>query len=168
MSDNSPGGPRGHIGVLDVVDGTKQDLVVDPQSPIGRADVSSDGRWLSFSSRRQVWIAPIRPGRATEDTEWRPVFKAEAGSAERACGWSPDGRVLYILLERDGFRDLYAQRIDNNRGIPLGEPFVVQHLHDPRLRWGSTPFGNAIVSNAFVFHQVESSGGIWLVDPAGK
>ena len=30
-------------------------------------------------------------------------------SAERACGWSPDGRLLYLLLERDGFRDLYAQ-----------------------------------------------------------
>ncbi len=48
---------------------------------------------------------------------------------------------------------------------PVGEPFVVQHLHDPRRRWGSTPFGTAIVSRAFVFNQIESTGSIWLLDP---
>jgi len=33
----------------------------------------------------------------------------------------------------------------------IGEPFNVQHLHDPRRRWGSTPYGTAIVENALVF-----------------
>jgi len=72
--------------------------------------------------------------------------------------------LLYLLLDRDGFRDLYAQRIDPTRGRPIGEPFVVQHLHDPRRRWGSTPIGTAIVSNAFVFSQIEMIGSIWLLD----
>jgi hypothetical protein len=75
---------------------------------------------------------------------------------------------LYLLLERDGFRDLYAQRVDTTRGTPLGEPFLVQHLHEPRRRWGSTPFGTAIVSHAFVFSQIESTGSIWRLDPATK
>lgn len=68
-------------------------------------------------------------------------------------------------LERDGFRDLYAQPIDPQRGAPEGEPFLVRHLHDPRRLWGSTPFGTAIVSNAFVFNQCELTGRIWLMDP---
>jgi hypothetical protein len=88
-------------------------------------------------------------------------------TGERTCGWSPDGRLLYLLLERDGFRDLYAQRIDPVRGVPEGETFVVQHLHDPRRRWGSTPIGTAIVNNAFVFDQVEMTGTIWLLDMNG-
>jgi eukaryotic-like serine/threonine-protein kinase len=49
--------------------------------------------------------------------------------------------------------------------IKLREPFMVQHLHDPRRRWGSTPYGTAIVSNAFVVSQVETTGSIWLLDP---
>ena len=37
------------------------------------------------------------------------VIKMADNSAERQCGlWSPDGRLLYLLLERDGFRDLYS------------------------------------------------------------
>jgi hypothetical protein len=76
--------------------------------------------------------------------------------------------LLYLLLERDGFRDLYALRIDPARGVSDGEPFVVQHLHDPRRRWGSTPIGTAIVENAFVFDQVEMTGTIWLLDMNGR
>jgi hypothetical protein len=96
-------------------------------------------------------MAPVRPGSPPLESDWVTVLTKPAGSAERACGWSPDGRLMYLLLERDGFRDLYAQRIDSARGRPVGEPFVVQHLHDPRRKWGSTPAGTAIVSNAFVF-----------------
>jgi hypothetical protein len=92
------------------------------------------------------------------------VFERAPGSAERPCGWSPDSRLLYLLLERDGFRDLYAQRIEAATGKPAGEPFVVAHFHDPRRRWGSTPFGSAIVRNAFVFTQVETAGSIWLLE----
>jgi hypothetical protein len=46
----------------------------------------------------------------------------------------------------------------------MGEPKLVEHLHDPRRRWGTTPIGSAIVDNAFVFNQVEQSGKIWLLD----
>jgi hypothetical protein len=109
----------------------------------------------------------VRPGNPPGDHEWIVIRKATTpDTAERSCGRPPDSRLLYLLLERDGCRDLYAQRIDQARGTPSGEPFIVQHLHDPTRRWGSTPFGNAIVSNAFVFTQVEMTGNIWLIDPS--
>jgi Tol biopolymer transport system component len=156
------------VRVIDVVEGTEADLVRHPTFNIGRADISPDGRWLAFNAQRlgETWIVPVRPGNPPEEREWRLIRKATSrDSAERSCGWSPDARLLYLLLERDGFRDLYAQRIDQARGTPVGDPFIVQHLHDPTRRWGSTPFGNAIVSNAFVFTQVEMTGSIWLLDP---
>jgi eukaryotic-like serine/threonine-protein kinase len=160
-----PGTSR-RVRVIDVMEGTEADLVRHPTFNIGRADISPDGRWLAFNSQRQTWIVPVRPGNLPEEDEWILIRKATTqDSAERPCGWSPDGRLLYLLLERDGFRDLYAQRIDQARGTPVGEPFIVQHLHDPTRRWGSTPFGNAIVSNAFVFTQVEMTGSIWLLEP---
>ena len=144
---------------------TQAHLLTHATIRFGRVDISPDGRWLSFSSSRQVGIVPARSGDPPDEREWVTVLNKTEDSAERACGWSPDGRLLYLLLERDGFRDLYAQRIDQTRGTPVGEPFIVQHLHDPRRRWGSTPFGTAIVKNAFVFSQVETTGTIWPLDP---
>ena len=138
--------------------------------------LQSDGAsWAARSIARRPWLSfdvdvksgSRRCGPATllrKRVGTGPRASTQS-SAERACGWSPDGRLLYLLLERDGFRDLYAQRIDPARGTPVGEPFIVQHLHDPRRRWGSTPFGTAIVRNAFVFNQVEMTGSIWLLNP---
>ena len=163
----TPGTP-GRVLSLDILDGTTQDLVAGSTAPIGRVDISPDGRWLSFTSRSRVWVVPQRPGRASPETEWIELFKVPEGSAERACGWSPDSRLLYLLLERDGFRDLYAQRIDSERGKAVADPVLVHHLHDPRMRWGSTSHGTAIVNGAFVLSQVESTGGIWLLDPGPR
>jgi Tol biopolymer transport system component len=163
-----PSRAPGRVRLIDVVKRTSQDLLIDSKSGIGRVDISPDGHWLAFVSRGHVWVAPRRSEAPTVESDWVSILTTAPGSAERACGWSPDGRLLYLLLERDGFRDLYAQRVDTTRGTPLGEPFLVQHFHDPRRRWGSTPFGTAIVSHAFVFSQYESTGSIWLLDPGSN
>jgi hypothetical protein len=155
----------GRVSVLDTIDGKLTDALVDADSWIGRVDVSPDGRWLAVSAGEQVLITRFTPGTPPAQREWVPVLTTAPGSAERGCGWSPDSRLFYLLLERDGFRDLYAQRIDPRLGTPEGEPFLVQHFHDPRRRWGSTPYGNAIVRRAFVFYQFESTSSIWMMTP---
>ena len=153
---------EGRVQALDVSDGTVEDLLVG--GSFGRADLSPQGNWLAFSFEDAIWIAPVRPAKPPAREEWTRIHQSEANTGERACGWSPDGRLLYLLLEGDGFRDLYAQRVDPARGVSIDEPFVVQHLHDPRRDWGSTPFGTAIVNGAFLFNQSESSASVWLMD----
>ncbi|HEX5108768.1 MAG TPA: protein kinase [Vicinamibacterales bacterium] len=160
--------------VIDTADNTTQDLIVRPSIALGRLILSKDERWLAIDEVEPVgrnsqgplhiWLAPVHPDRPSFESEWVKIRTKLPGSAERACGWSPDGQLLYLLLERDGFRDLYAQRIDRARGTTVGQPFLVQPLNDPRRRWGSTPLGSAIVSDAFVFNQVEQTGQIWLLD----
>jgi Tol biopolymer transport system component len=157
---------EGRLWSIDVIDGTTQDRIVTPGLAVGRPEPSPDGRWISFQAGRHIWLAAVRPGHPPPERDWVLVHEPAANSAERACGWSPDSRLLYLLLERDGFRDLYAQRIDSARGTLLGQPFIVQHLHDPRRRWGSSPIGAGIVRDAFVFSQVEMTGSIWLREPA--
>jgi hypothetical protein len=63
---------------------------------------------------------------------------------------------------------LYAQRVDPQRGLPIEEPFLVQHFHDPQREWGSTPMGPAIVNRAFIHLLRETTGSIWLLDPSSK
>ena len=149
--------------VLDIDDGSTVPIL-GPSSAAGRLDVSPDDRWLVVSERNGIRIAPLRPGTVPRDDEWQdvPVLR---GDNNRACGWSPDSRLLYLLLESDGFRCLYAQHIDPRRGTPVGDPFLVRHFHDPQHVWGSTPFGTAITDRQFVFDQTEPSGNIWLLDP---
>ena len=161
---NLGGGP-GRVRLIDTMTLAAVDVLVDPNSGIGRVDVSPDNRWIAFQSRNRIWLAPFDARTSPSDNTWISLFDVARGSAERACGWSPDGRLLYLLLERDGFRDLWAQRIDQGRAV--GPPFVVQHLHDPRRRWGSTPYGTGIVNGAFIFNQVGLAGSIWLRQPPG-
>jgi serine/threonine protein kinase len=156
------------------LDGGDAGPVLPPETVTGRMDPSPDGRWLAFTTPgRRIWIAPLRPGRPPEKDEWRAVdvsVSRPAGTvaigAERPVGWSPDGRLLYVLLEPDGFRCLHALRVDPARGVQTGQPFAVHHFHDPERQLGSTPFGGGIVKNAFVFDEIETTASIWLLDPS--
>ena len=109
-----------------------------------------------------MYVAPFSTLRAIAQSDWQPVLSATR-SGERICGWSPDSRLLYFLLERDGFRCLYALRIDPGSGRAVGDAFVVQHLHEGSREWGSTGFSSAVVNGLFVFNQVGLAGNIWLL-----
>jgi hypothetical protein len=81
---------------------------------------------------------------------------------ERTAGMSPDGGVLYLLLERDGFRCLWALKVDPETGAARGEPFVVAHLHDASLVWGSTGMGSAVARGLFLADLFETTGNLWM------
>jgi hypothetical protein len=74
---------------------------------------------------------------------------------------SPDGRLLYVLLERDGFRCLYAITLDPETGQRRSDPLVVAHFHDPARQWGSTGHGSAAAAGVFVVELYETTGNIW-------
>jgi len=67
-----------------------------------------------------------------------------------------------MLLERDGFRCLYALRIDPTAGRPIGEPFPVYHFHHAFQQWGSTGLGSAVVNGLFLSYLFEFSGNVWM------
>jgi hypothetical protein len=70
----------------------------------------------------------------------------------------PDGRLLYLLPVRDGFRFLYAVRLDPETGRRSGEPLLVHHFPEASRRWRSTGFGNAVVTGMFPAELYETSG----------
>jgi eukaryotic-like serine/threonine-protein kinase len=144
--------------LLDVAAGTRT-LILSGTDDVDRPVVSPDGRWLSFSVRAETYITPFHSDRASPRADWINIIRS--AGAERACGWSPDGRLLYVLLEIDGFRCLYAIPIDAASGRP-GAPFPVYHFHNASLQWGSTGFGNATVGGMFLADLFEYTGNIWI------
>ena len=130
--------------------------------PFGRPLVSYDERFISFIHSGQAYVAPFSRSGPILRNDWQRILSMSQ-SGERTCGWSPDGQLLYFLLERDGFRCLYAVRIDPRTGAASGAPFPVAHFHDASRTWGSTGFNSAVAQGLFVFNQYEYSGNIWML-----
>ena len=82
--------------------------------------------------------------------------------AGRTAGLSPDGSLLYALLETDGWRCLYGLRLNPQTGQPRGSPFLIAHFHDAARSWGTTGLGSAVVKGLFVAELYETTSNIWI------
>jgi Tol biopolymer transport system component len=90
---------------------------------------SPDGRWIACVSLNQV---SVRPGSTFGNLApstiilvpavgGEPVRLLEPRAFNQSPVWSPDGRRLFFLSNRDGPRDIYAITLSSS-GRPRGEP----------------------------------------------
>jgi len=149
---------RRHLVRLDVATGARQPLI-DASADLDRPLFGPDGTWMTVNVPGRIAVAPVHPDRAAVESEWTTVLTVTAG--ERTAGLSPDGRILYLLLDRDGFRCLYGLRIQGRTGQVEGDPFPVAHVHNSMLRWGSTGYGNAVTNRLFVLDLYETRSNVW-------
>jgi hypothetical protein len=70
---------------------------------------------------------------------------------------------VYLLLDADGFRCLWAQPIDAV-GARVGRPVIVRHFHT--TKGISTSFGNAITADGFLYEAAEELANIWKLTPS--
>ena len=144
---------------IDLDSGARRPLLASPRGGMDRPMFAPTGRWLSFNAPGAVFVAPVHEDRVTAESEWQKVLDISGG--ERTAGMSPDGSLLYVLLQSDGFRCLYAMRVDPANGSGKGEPFPVLHHHDASRRWSSTGLGSAVGTGRFVVDVFETSGNLW-------
>ena len=157
------------IGLLDVASGEKKDLLQHAEYSFLRARFSPDNRWVSFMGIREgfyrLFIAPFHGPAAPSQNEWVAVTgKATWDNVPR---WSPDGNLLYFTSDRDGFRCIWAQRLDRKKK-PVGPAFEVYPLHSARRSMMDVPVPMleiSIVGNKLVFPLSERTGNIWLAEP---
>jgi serine/threonine protein kinase len=154
----------------DLGSGAEATFLRYPMFSIAATRFSPDERWVSFqvvleaATRRQIFIAPVRNDVVAPESEWIPV--TDGSGLDRNAVWSPDGNLLYFLSERDGFRCIWAQRLDHNSKHPVGEAFPVHHLHQTRR--SLMPFqeiasiGLSVTRNGLVFSVTETIGNIWV------
>lgn len=144
----------------------KAELVSHPTYNIHAASVSPDQRWVLFHTpfprKAIVRIAPIRDGRAAGEAEWITVFERDLVSYKPL--WSRDGSLLYFFANLDGFRCLYAQRLDRATKRPVGDPFPAQHFHSSRHRLPAAgEMGPAeLPDGSMIFSLAEFVSNVWL------
>jgi hypothetical protein len=146
---------------VDVASGTRLPLVTTSSGELDRPMFEPKGRWFTFNGPGAIYVAPANPDGATPDAEWTKLIDVQ-GAGERTAGLSPDGSLVYLLLERDGFRCLYAMRLDPGTGQRRGDPFPVAHFHDATRHWGSTGLGSAVARGIFLADLYETTGNIWM------
>ena len=165
------------IGVVDMT--THQASVVLKHSTYALtgaryyAGNENDGNWLTFYANTgpgvsQIYIAPVRSFESIRPLAWIPITDGQEMDFD-PC-WSPNGEFLYFISHRDGFRCIWAQRLDRATKRPSGPPFAVYHFHSANkslLR--SYPrrgvIGLSAVKNRLVFCADETSAELWMLQP---
>jgi hypothetical protein len=156
---------RHSIGIIDVTSGSKVEVLRDREGRIDRPHVSPDDRWIAFrriiGTAAKTYLTALVPGPPPPPAMWQEV--QEPTVTGRPAGWSLDSRVLYLLLDTDGFRCLWGQRLDPDAGRPIALPFPVRHFHEYSSpgQAVSTSYGNPITSDGLLYETANITSNVW-------
>ena len=162
--------PGGRFLLLDLASGQKQELLRHPNQFMYRPTFSPDERWISFHARtsllgRTIYVAPVHVGAATPQSEW--IALTDGSTLDYEPCWSPDG-LIYFLSDRDGFRCIWALRLDPKTKRAAGTPFPVLHFHTSRRALSNivnTAFvGLTVTKDRMVYLPGEITGNIWMTE----
>jgi hypothetical protein len=108
---------------------------------------------------------PFLGERELKESEWIPV--TDGSQKDFKSRWSPDGNLLYFVSHRDGFRCLWAQRLDPRTKRPLGAAFEVFPSHRARLSLMNvnvTGLEFSVAHDKIIFNLGELGGNIWMAN----
>jgi Tol biopolymer transport system component len=162
---------RRAIGVIDTRDGSRVELVREASGELDRPHASADDRWLAFrqetGERFTTYVVPLTPHRVAARSSWQRLD--EPTTTGRPCGWALDTPTLFLLLDTDGFRCIWGQRVDPGSGRLQGPVFPVQHLHEQMEGTGpSTSLGNPVSAAGFLYERTIRAGDIWRLAPHAR
>ena len=150
------------LSVIDTVSGRSQEILRSQQN-FGRTHLSPDDRWLAFGRGGDVFITAVTPGTPSVESSWLKIDQPT--TTGRPAGWSMDSRTAYLLLDTDGFRCIWGQRVDPRTGALEGKPFAVRHFHHTVAQEFSTTFGNAVSEKGFIYGGGLLKGNLWRLTP---
>jgi Tol biopolymer transport system component len=156
------------VDLLKLPSGETAGFLHHPKWNLSSPRFSPDGRWVVFHAiigpvRRQIFVAPVIGGAAAGESQWIPI--TDGKGLDRNAVFSADASLLYFLSERDGFRCIWAQRLDR-QFRPQGSAFAVVHLHNSKRSLGAGAtgaIGLAAAPGKLIFSASEFTGNIWIL-----
>ena len=160
--------PRGAVGSFDIVTRQAATILQHPELTVGRARSSPDGRWLAFEvtnspNSRQLFVAPVRDGPAPA-AEWIAITGGK--TMENKAEWSPNGRWVYFVSDRDGFLCVWARAFDPRARAAKGDPFGILHLHSSEKSMppiNASLFDISVARDKMVFNAVEARANVQAI-----
>lgn len=154
---------------LDLKTGERTVILSSPQDSVKDAGVSPDGKWIAWlagepDGRAAVRISPVDgPRDGTRNT----ITVAEADYFLGQPAWSPNGRWLYYLSEKNGRTSIFARPLDPRTQVPVGEEREVFVPTGSRIIL-NYPHGNGaigVAADRIIFEATEMTGNIYQAKP---
>ena len=154
---------------MDLRTGARKVVLASPQDIIEDAGVSPDGKWIAWLAGEPDGQAAIRisPVAGPRDGAQNTITIAEADYYLGKPDWSPNGRWLYYLSEKNGRCSIFARQLDPRTQVPVGEEREVFESTESRLML-NFPKGNGALSVAadrIIFEATGMTGNIYLAKP---
>jgi len=161
---------NGVVRQLDLASGSAKTLLDDPDFELWQAHFSHDGRWVVFNATpnvrtsSRIYIAPFRQAPVPR-SEWIPVTQ---GDWDDKPQFASDDKLIFFVSGPAGKpHRFWAQRLTPDMR-PDGKPVAVYSpTHGRRVMTESDSEFSA-APHLIVFSQTESTGNIWLAEPAKK
>jgi Tol biopolymer transport system component len=155
------------IGMLQLLTGDKHELISHPQYSLYQPHFSPDDRWIAFlaktgQDRSRIYVTPFKGAVRHDSGAWIPVTDGE--NVDDKPRWSPDGGLIYFTSERDSFRCIWAQPVNQSTKRPIGVPFAVHHFHTSRrslMNVGLGPLEISVTRDALFFNLGEVRANVW-------
>src|SRR5581483_6062270 len=148
---------------VDVANGRRTMIPVPVDYELSECNISPDGKWQALvtgiKGKKGLYgfVAPFGQTLAAP-SEWLPVTNEPY---ELALHWASTGNLLYYFGTADGFRCLYACRLDPATKKPAGLPIAIQHFHRNQIY----PLNGSWISAApemLVMNLAQRQANIWM------
>lgn len=126
------------IGIYNVATRQHSTILGHP-NVVTDADWSPNEKWIVFGNRLPGQGTQIMISSFAGMEAGRPTPLTSGKSNDDKPRFSPDGRLLFFLSDRDQNICLYAVGFDPAAGKVVGEPRAVQHFHQKKLSTDSVP-----------------------------
>ena len=161
-------GGVGGTGVFEIATKRTSLLLSQSKYRIAHAGLSPDVQWIAFIVRgnivdRGVMISPLRNMQAAPENEW--ITASNVQTWHDKVKWSPNGNLLYFTSDRDGFRCIWALRLDPKTKRPIGEQFPVYHFHESQRSLANMPLNRmelCVGQRELIFNLGVRTGNIWM------
>jgi WD40 repeat protein len=164
-------GTTTRAAVLELDTGKRYDVLIAPDADVWGGRFSPDGRWLTMnvtpsSPQSKIYVARFDPERRqpVPFSDWIQITDGKAWDDKSR--WAPDGKSMYFVSDRDGFRCIWRQTLDTATMRPVGDPFAVMHFHQSRLSLRNVdmgPLAIQVTPDKLIFTLGERTGNIWLL-----
>ena len=144
-------------------------LASDAGANLFQQRYSPNQKWISFvavpivdQSVTTVYAMPAAGG------PWRAI--TDGAAYDDKARWSPDGRILYYISNRDGRFEVWGRRFDPDAGHPQGEPFRVTSFEGTRqvLSPYLTDMEMFITPDRIFLPMSEASSRVWILDQVDR
>jgi serine/threonine protein kinase len=165
-------GKSGGLEKLNLQTGETTPVLADAQRSIQDASLSPEGKWIAVlagetDGRAAIRIFPIDGRQGASDAEKEAIPIAEDSRYLSTPDWSPNGRYLYFISEKNDRASVFAQELDLRTKTPVGAARELYFSPDSRFALnypkGLGTIGVAVDKIVFMASEVE--GNIYVTTP---